>query len=388
MADYFPPSDARGGWRRCQPKDVGMDGSALDAAFDFIKGSTKNGGLAVVKDGYLVYEQYFGKGHAMAAPNLASCGKSFTSIAMGILLDEMPERFPDGLDQKVFTPEFLPAELFPLFDERKAGISLGQLLAFSAGIRGNNPGCVNGQNTTLDPVGPDGWQGMTDSYALGLKDGEMNSMPFNTRDLWCDPGGGYSYATASIHTVSVILRRVAGMELQDYVAEKLAKPLGWLRWNFGYRNMSEVTHTPGGGGIALRAVDMLRFLYLLLHRGRWGDQQVVPEGYVDHCSKPSPYNTHYPYSLQFNVTGDHPELPKDAYWKGGSGGHALYVVPSQNLLVWKLGGRDEQYRAYNTGLPDLPEVISAEDKREDWQKVVNDGPTLQKTLEMVVGAVR
>jgi hypothetical protein len=46
------------------------------------------------------------------------------------------------LDQKIFTPTFLPADAFPLSDPRKGAIKLGQLLMFTACIRGNNPGYV------------------------------------------------------------------------------------------------------------------------------------------------------------------------------------------------------------------------------------------------------
>jgi CubicO group peptidase (beta-lactamase class C family) len=58
----------------------------------------------------------------------------------------------------------------------------------------------------------------------------------------------------------------------------------------------------------------------------------------------------FAYSLQFNVNtgGGIPELPRDAFWKLGSGGHALYVVPSLDLVVWKLGGRDDQDSPANT----------------------------------------
>lgn len=389
MATYYPQPDAEGGWRTCHPADVGMDIEALHEAFEFVQGSTKNGGLAIVKDGHLVYEAYFGKGHREWAPNSGSCGKSFTSIAMGILLGEQPERFPDGLDQKVFTPDYLPEKAFPLRDARMADIRLGHLLAMTAGIRGNNPGCIEGKDVILDPMGPDGWQGMADHYALGIQEGDTNGVPFTTRTLWCDPGGGYSYATASIHIVSIIVRHVTGMELQDYIYEKVAKPLGWGRWNFAYRNAKEVDHTPGGGGIALRTTDMMRFLYLLLQGGCWKDQQIVPEAYVNHCANPSPYNPHDAYSLQFNANGrgTHAELPRDAYWKAGSGGHALYVVPSQDMVIWKLGGRDDQYGAHNTGMAVLPEAAAAETSREGWEKRVDDGPALLKTLEMVMGAV-
>ncbi|MCK5463556.1 MAG: serine hydrolase, partial [Bacteroidales bacterium] len=347
---YFPPSDAQGGWKIATTNEeiqqvAGMDKSKLDDAFEFVKSTTKNGGLLVVRHGYLVYENYFGKGQREATPNLGSCGKSFTSIAVGILMKEHPDLFPDGLDQKIFTPSYFPSEAFPLPDPRMEDIKLGQLLSFTAGIRGNNPVYIDGKPSEIDPVGPDGWYGMTDGYALGLEEGKMNDIPFSTKTLWCEPGGGYSYATASIHDASIMVRHIARMELEDYIATNLAKPLGWGRWGYGYKYASQVNHTPGGGGIALRSTDMLRFCYMLLHEGRWNGQQIVPEEYIRSASKVSPYNPHYPYSLQFNVNshGDISGLPRDAYWKIGSGGHCLYIVPSLDLIVWKMGGRDGQY---------------------------------------------
>ncbi|MGH7944319.1 MAG: hypothetical protein ACREF9_04825, partial [Opitutaceae bacterium] len=130
---YFPLPDAQGGWRTLRGADeirrvAGMDQQKLDEAFAFIQGSTKHGGLVVLRKGWLVYENYFGLGHREATPNLASCGKSFTSIAVGILMSERPELFPDVLDQKVFTPRYFPAEAFPLADPRKADISAPELL--------------------------------------------------------------------------------------------------------------------------------------------------------------------------------------------------------------------------------------------------------------------
>ena len=245
-----------------------------------------------------MYEKYFGRAHREANANTASCGKSFTSIAMGILLHERPDLFPDGLDQKVYNERYLPKEAFPLSDPAKADIRLGQLLAMSAGIRGNNPGYVNGREVQLAPPGPDGSRACLDAMAFGFKDG-----PNNAITLWTKPGGGYSYATSSIHLVSVILRHVTGMEVERYVEERLAKPMGWGRWGWGNRNPGPA-HTCGGSGIAPRPTDMLRFAYLLLREGRWGGRQLVPAGYVRLCGRRSPYNPHYPYSLQFDVNAD------------------------------------------------------------------------------------
>ena len=388
---YFPPPDAEGGWRTLKSAGEvqrvgGMDTKKLDEAFEFIKGSTKNGGLLVLRKGWLVYENYFGLGHRDATPNLASCGKSFTSIALGILLDERPKVFPDGLNQKVFTPAYLPLEAFPLSDPRKKDIKLGQLLAMTAGIRGNNPVYVLGEEHSIDPAGPDGSLSCIDAVAFGRQEGNYQGRPYSTSKLWCEPGGGYSYATSSIHLASVVLRHVTGMELQQYVEEHLAKPMGWGTWGYGYRNATDLKHTPGGGGIAVRATDMLRFGYLLQQEGRWENKQLVPAKYVRLCSRISPYNPHYPYSLQFDVNEDgrFKELPRDAYWKSGSGGHVLYVVPSLDLVVWKLGGRDEQYSTANTGLPPSPASKEQVTARRDWKETVDQGTALHKTLQMVI----
>jgi CubicO group peptidase (beta-lactamase class C family) len=393
-ATYFPPPDSLGGWRTLTDPDqireiAGLDPTALDEAFNFARTTSANGGLLVVRHGYLVYEKYFGKGQREATPNLGSCGKSFTSIAVGILLNEREDLFPKGLDQEVYTPDFLPPVAFPLPDVRMKDIRLGQLLAFSAGIRGNNPVYVNREQSTIDPIGPDGWPALVDEYALGVQEGQYKNLPFSTSTLWCAPGGGYSYATASIHIASIMLRHVTGMELADFVKSRLATPLGWGQWGFGYNNFTGVKHTPGGGGIALRSTDMLRFCYMLLHEGEWDGKQIVPAEYIRHASQESPYNPHYPYSLQFNVNtrGDFPDLPRDAYWKSGSGGHCLYVIPSLDLVIWKLGGRDGQYDGRDTGLPEpapLPNPVPA----------IKDGkqhPTQEdyvRTLELVLRAVK
>ncbi len=392
---YFPPPDSEGGWRSLQEADqvrrvAGVDRARLDEAFEFIKGSSKNGGLLVVRRGWLVYERYFGKGHREATPNLASCGKSVTSIAVCILLAERPELFPDGLEQRIFTPRYLPAETFPLTDPRKADIKLGQLLAMTACIRGNNPVYVRGNPTTIDPAGPDGWQAGVDAVAIGKEDAREGTSRTTTATLWCDPGEGYSYATSSIHLAGLMLRHVTGKELNEYVDERLATPLGWGRWGFGYRGAGQLTRMSGGGGIALRATDMLRFGYLLLHQGRWHGQQLVPAEYVRHAARRSPYNPHYPYSLQFSVNtdGDIRELPRDAFWKSGSGGHAVYVVPSLDLVVWKLGGRDDQYSPSNTGMAPHPEAARSAERREGWKQTVDNETALGRTLQLVIAAVK
>src|SRR6059058_5780024 len=111
--DYFPPPDADGGWRTPKNADearrlAGMDPDRLDRAFDFTQRCSQNGGLLVVRHGYLAYERYFGRAHRDANPDMASTGKAYTSIACGIMLKEFHDTIPEGLDTKVFAEKYLP----------------------------------------------------------------------------------------------------------------------------------------------------------------------------------------------------------------------------------------------------------------------------------------
>jgi CubicO group peptidase (beta-lactamase class C family) len=139
----------------------------------------------------------------------------------------------------------------------------------------------------------------------------------------------------------------------------------------------------------------MRFAYLLLRKGRWNDQQLVPADYVEKCGKPSPYNPHTPFSLMFenNSDGHVAGAPKDAYWKSGAGGFCIYVVPSLDLVLYKMGGNDGQYKEELTGIPQPP----YDGSRDSWKPIAqtpfNDGSMggdngLRRVLEMVAAAVR
>jgi CubicO group peptidase (beta-lactamase class C family) len=387
--DYYPPADKDGGWRTLPDagkirKMAGMDLARLDQAFEFEKETTQHGGLVVVRHGYLVYEKYFGKGNREAHPDMASIGKAFTSISSGIMLNEKHDQIPDGLDTKVFTQKYLP-QAFPLDDPAKADIKLGQLLSMSAGLHGEggNPGIVNGVDQKLDPV----------SRPAGPMDQDMSALQ---TPLWTKPGAGYSYASGSPHIASIVLRNLTGMEMQQYIQAKLAGPMGFGAWGYAlHRNGATLPHTPGGGSIALRATDAVRLPYLLLHNGKWGNRQLVPAGYVAMCGKPSPYNPHSPMGFLFEVNADGHVFgaPRDAYFKSGAGGSGIYIVPSLDLVMYKMAATDAQLNPELTG---LPLGYEPDHSRDNWKPLphdqFHDGPVggddgVRRLLEMVVAAV-
>ena len=339
-ATYFPPSDAQGGWRT--PKDAaearalaGIDLERLElAARAAERSNADNGGLLVVSKGYLVLERYYGKAHRNANPDMASTGKAFTSIACGVMLQEFKSKLPDGLDTKVFTKEFLP-EAFPLRDPREADIRLGHLLCMTSGH--------NGEGGTPSAVVRGTTQPLKASKGQDIRDVDGSSL---RTPLWAGPGEGYSYSSPAPHIASMVLRRVTGKELPAYIDEKFAQPMGWGPWGYClYRGDVTMAHANGAGSIALRATDAARFGYCLAHAGQWRNQQLIPADYLKLCQQTLPYNPHFPFSLQFehNQAGQILGAPRDAFYKTGAGGFCLYIVPSLDLVIYKMGGKDGQW---------------------------------------------
>jgi CubicO group peptidase (beta-lactamase class C family) len=389
-ADYFPPPDKEGGWRTLTDAPqiaelAGMDLPKLERAFAFTQRCSQNGGLLVVRHGYLVFEKYFGRAGRNVNPDMASTGKAYTSIACGIMLHEFRDRIPDGLATRVFAEKFLP-EAFPLDDPRKTDISLGQLLCMSAGYwgEGQSPtAVVLGKAISLKPV-----------PGQNIRDLDMSSLRV---PLWTNAGAGYSYSSPAPHIASMVLRRVTGMELRDYIDERLAKPMGWGAWDYClHRGDFTMPHANGAGSIAVHATDALRFGYCLLHRGRWSGRQLVPADYVALCNRSSPFNPHTPFTLQFehNADGHVAGAPRDAFYKSGAGGFGIFIVPSLDLVIYKMGGNHGQYEPSLTG---VPQPATTDHSRDDWKPIPrtpfhegsmggDDG--LRRVLEMVAAAVR
>ena len=402
---YYPPPDQQGGWRPLKTaatirRTAGLDVGRLDDAFQYVQTTSQHGGLLVVRNGYLVYEKYFGEGNREANPNMYSIGKMFTSAACGIMLIEHSDKFPEGLSQKVFTQEHLP-EAFPLEDPKMAEIRLGNLLTMTSGIQaarivppgvrpsgsGHQIAIVRGENVDLPWwTPPDPPKGQDESAVHGIK-------------MWTDPGAGYLYSRDP-HIASIVLRQAVGMELQQYLQLRLAEPLGWGRWGYAiHRPDGTLPHTPGDGGIALRSTDALRFGYLLLQNGRWNGRQIVPAEYIQLCSRPSRFNPHSPFSLMFEVNSDKhvAGAPRDAFFKSGAGGFGLYIVPSLDMVIYKmssLSGPDQG--TYDPAATGLPKLYQYDGSRDHWKphpfNQFVDGPIegdtgVRRTLEMVVAAV-
>ena len=95
-----------------------------------------------------------------------------------------------------------------------------------------------------------------------------------------------------------------------------------------------------------------------------------------------------------NSDGHVAGAPRDAYWKSGAGGFGIFIVPSLDLVIYKMGGNDGQYAPELTG---LPQNFQYDGSRTDWKPIprtpFNEGSMggddgLRRVLEMVSAAVR
>ena len=100
-AEYFPAPDSAGGWRTLTDagqirEKAGVDLNRMDEAFAFIQETSQNGGLLVVRHGYLIYEKYFGRGNREAHPEAINVTSSQTLHAA---LRGFAEAESDGIIQ-------------------------------------------------------------------------------------------------------------------------------------------------------------------------------------------------------------------------------------------------------------------------------------------------
>ncbi len=349
---YFPPHDSRGGWRTLssdrERRDVaGLDTAKLEAAWKYVRALSKNSSLLVVRHGWLCWETYQGAATQDSNRDMHSCGKAFTSVAVGVLMDERRDLFPSRFEQLVYTSRYLPDEAFPLTDARKAKIRLGQMLSMTSGIRGNNPCDGPNGEIDIDPPGPDG--SFPDHVAFGFADWKGT----RAKTIWVDPGGGFSYASANPLILGAMIRKLTGKELHEYLREKVFGPIGWGKWRWA-RNPAEPDgsrHTKAQGGIAPRPRDAARFGYLCLHRGCWQDRQIVPRSHMEAVRKPSPYNPYHPtYGMLFTNNAERRAFPKalpDTFGPSGACNNQIWIIPSLDMVVVRIGDREKTEQSFS-----------------------------------------
>ena len=117
-------------WSTSSPEAQGMDSQKLAEMLEAIK---QRGlglhSLLIIRNGYLVSENYFGSYQQDTRHELYSCTKSFVATLIGIALDK---GYIDGTDQRIV--DFFPERTFANLDQQKAAMTLDDTLTMRTGL--------------------------------------------------------------------------------------------------------------------------------------------------------------------------------------------------------------------------------------------------------------
>ncbi len=311
---------------------------AVDAAFDEPDPDRlrRTRAIVVVHDGELVAERYAQGFNADTALTGWSMTKSVTNALIGILVGQgrldvqAPAPVPEWQDE----------------DDPHAAITLDQLLRMSSGL--------DFDETYGDP-GADVQQMLFRQPSAAAF---AAAMPLRS-----EPDSEWYYSSGTSNIVSQIVRHTveaAGEDYWTFPRRALFEPLG----------MTSATLEPDASGTFVgssycfaTARDWARFGLLYLRDGVWDGERILPEGWVEYSTTPTPRsNGRYGAHFWLNAEPDEgqrrwPGLPADLFMASGFEGQWVYVVPSKQTVVVRLGMTKK--RGAWDGASFLAEVLAA-----------------------------
>jgi len=206
--------------------------------------------LLVIKNGYLIAEDYFHEGSVDQKDRVQSATKSFTSALVGIALEQ---GCLSSVDQKML--EFFPEVAGKIADPRKEKITIRNLLEMRAGY-------------PWEESDPALWDALLSGHYPPL----IEEIP-----LASDPGTTFHYSNLSSNWLGIIVDRACGKSLKEYAQEHLFAPLNVKPGEWG---QDAEGHNNGCGDLHLTARDAAKFGLLYLNDGVYQGAQIIPSDWV------------------------------------------------------------------------------------------------------------
>ena len=161
------------------------------------------------------------------------------------------------------------------------------------------------------------------------------------------PGSVYEYNDVRVNALALATLNVWRKPLPQVLKENIMDPINasttW-RW-YGYENSfvimdgAIVQSVSGGGhwggGMIINAYDMARFGYLTLRHGKWKEQQLISNQWVDWALTPTVAEPTYGFMNWFLNTDKKylPGAPASAFTHIGAGTNMIYVDPEHELVA-------------------------------------------------------
>jgi hypothetical protein len=290
--------------------------TALNNAFD-LKGENnkRTAAVVVVYKGEIVAEKYWKeKGINAETPLWSwSMNKSIINALTGILVKKGALSIDD------------PAPVEEWKSDDRKFITINNLLQMSSGLKWDEDyGSVSDVNMML--------YRSNDCYQSAI------SVPFGTT-----PDTEWYYSSGTTNILSGIIRNTIGND-----DEYLAFPYQEL---FNKTDMQSITmetdavgNFVGSSYAYATARDWARFGLLYYNDGVWQGDTILPEGWVEYSTTPAKAsNGKYGAQIWLNKSKSVPDAPEDMYKFDGHRGQTIFIIPSRDLVVVRLGFSEDNF---------------------------------------------
>ncbi|MCR9227620.1 MAG: beta-lactamase family protein [Flavobacteriaceae bacterium] len=301
---YFPTIGSNE-WKTISPSELSWNTDAEDDLREFLdeKGTD---GFIILKDGKIVVEWYFGDFTADDHHSWNSAGKALTAMTVGIAQAE------GFLSIEKSSQEYLGEGWSMLTAEQENNITVRHHLTMTTGL----------DYTVDDPF-------CYDKECLLYKN---------------EPGTYWYYHNAAYTILDQVITNATGIDFRQYSYQKIRDRIGmqgnWVK--LGYNNL-----------FFSNTRSMARFGLLCLNQGDWnGGEILTDKTYFTEMTNTSQYvNPSYGYLWWLNgkssykapgfealVSGELiPEAPSELIAGLGAFDQKLYLIPSKNLVIVRLG---------------------------------------------------
>jgi CubicO group peptidase (beta-lactamase class C family) len=321
-----PPFD----WPKAAPETQGLSGPKLETLREALA-ARRTKALLIIRNDRIVLEWY-AAGHG---PRQTHYTASLVKAIVGALLLLL------GLDDGRFDLDEPVAKYVPQWadDPARARITFRQLATHSSGLADaaqNRPGWEE-----------DFWKRRPDPFTVARDKAPLAAAP-GKRFLYSNPG-----MAMLAYAVTAAYRGASGTDHRTLLKKRVMDPVGVppAEWSVGYGqtyrvNGLDLVANWGGGAYTARAV--ARVGRLVLRGGDWQGKRLLSARGVERMLAPAgtpppdrpPGDPHPASGLGWwlNADGVWPRVPSDAFAGAGAGHQILLVVPSQKLIVVRMGG--------------------------------------------------
>ena len=299
---------------RSTPSASGVSSRAISALLDDLAArSVECHSVMVVRHGRVVAEGWWAPYSADRPHLLYSLTKSFTSIAVGLAIEDGLLSLDDLVVDVL--PEHVPADV----SAQGRRLTVHHLLSMTVGHATNS---------------------LEEAWLLEPQDLVKGFLrvPFTRPE-----GTRHVYDDATTYVLARMVERVTGRGLPELLEDRVFHPMG-----IGDAEWDRVGNGAAFGfhGLHLTTEGIAAFGELLLRGGRWGDHQLVPRAWVELATRQHVATHHVEGSVEgadaWCGYGYQFWMSRHGYRGHGAYGQRCVVVPSHDLVVAVTGATEPQ----------------------------------------------